>query len=138
MWRWARAQRSDPERALDEAIEGMIEADRIVLEDPALRAIMIGNATELYRQGGRGLYDEALVMARPWGFTLEAVTTPVRIWHGEDDTAVPIGMGRHLARVIPGSRANFYPGEGHHLVYDRWREIMDALATEMRALGASR
>jgi pimeloyl-ACP methyl ester carboxylesterase len=136
MWRWARAQRSDPERHLDEAIEGMIEADRIVLEDPAVRAIMIGNATELYRQGGRGLYDEALVMARPWGFSPEHVMAPVRIWHGEDDTAVPIGMGRHLARVIPSSRARFFPGEGHHLVYDRWREILDELASEARRIQA--
>jgi pimeloyl-ACP methyl ester carboxylesterase len=141
MWRWSRAQRADPERHLDDAIEGMIEADRLVLEDPRLRAIMIGNATELYRQGGRGLYDEALVIARPWGFPLADVVVPVRIWHGEDDTAVPVGMGRYLARQLPSVRATFYPGEGHHLVYDRWREIMAALAaeqglpTERRAVG---
>jgi pimeloyl-ACP methyl ester carboxylesterase len=134
MWRWSRAQRSDPERHLDEAIEGMIEADRLVLEDPALRAMMIGNANELYRQGGRGLYDEALVMARPWEFPLDQVTVPVRLWHGEDDTAVPVGMGRHLARAIPGTLARFYPGEGHHLVYDRWREILGELATETRSI----
>ena len=130
MWRWSRAQRADPERHLDDAIEGMIEADRLVLEDPALRAVMIGNATELYRQGGRGLYDEALVIARPWGFPLGDVSVPVRIWHGEDDTAVPVGMGRYLARELPSARATFYPGEGHHLVYDRWREIMAELAAE--------
>ncbi len=128
MWRWAHAQRSDPERHLDEAIESMIEADRTVLEDPALRAVMIGNAQELYRQGGRGLYDEALVMARPWGFRMEGVSVPVRIWHGEADTTVPTSMGRHMARVIPGCVATFYPGEGHHLVYDRWREILIALS----------
>jgi pimeloyl-ACP methyl ester carboxylesterase len=127
MWRWARAQRSDPERHLDEAIESMIEADRVVLEDPKLRAVMIGNAKELYRQGGRGLYDEALVMARPWGFRLEGVAVPVQLWHGEADTTVPVGMGRHLARAIPGSEATFCPGEGHQLVYDRWREILISL-----------
>jgi len=127
MWRWARAQRSDPERHLDEAIESMIEADRVVLEDPGLRAVMIGNAKELYRQGGRGLYDEALVMARPWGFRLEGVAVPVRLWHGEADTTVPVGMGRHLARAIPSSEATFCPGEGHQLVYDRWREILISL-----------
>jgi pimeloyl-ACP methyl ester carboxylesterase len=133
MWRWARAQRSDPERHLDDAIEGMVEADRAVLEDPELRAVMIANATELYRQGGSGLYDEALVMARPWGFMLPGVTVPIRIWHGTDDTAVPVGMGEYLHLAIPASQATFYAGEGHHLVFDRWREILVALAAEARS-----
>jgi pimeloyl-ACP methyl ester carboxylesterase len=132
MWRWARGQRNDPERHLDEAIESMVEADRAVLEDPKLRAVMIANAIELYRQGGRGLYDEALVMARPWGFPLEGIGVPVCLWHGEADNTVPVGMGRHVARSIPGCRATFYPGEAHHLVYDRWREILSEVAAIAR------
>ncbi len=124
MWQWSRGQRSDPERHLDKAIEGMIEADRLVLEDPRLRQMMIANADELYRQGGRGLYDEALIMARPWGFPLAGVQTPVRLWHGEMDSTVPVAMGRFLARTLPNVDATFYPGEAHHLVYDRWREIL--------------
>jgi pimeloyl-ACP methyl ester carboxylesterase len=127
MWRWSRAQRNDPEGRLEEAIEGMVEADRAVLEDPRLRAVMLANTEEIHRQGGRGLYDEALIMARPWGFPLEGLPIAVRIWHGEEDNTVPVGMGRHLAHVIPGSRATFYPGEGHHLVYDRWAEILTEL-----------
>ena len=127
MWRWARGQRSDPERHLDEAIESMVEADREVLEDPQLRAVMLANAIELYRQGGRGLYDEALVMARPWGFPLEGIGVPSCLWHGEADNTVPVGMGRHIARTIPGCHATFYPGEAHHLLYDRWGEILAEL-----------
>jgi pimeloyl-ACP methyl ester carboxylesterase len=133
MWRWARSQRTDPERNLDEAIESMVEADRAVLEDPLLRAVMLANTIELYRQGGRGLYDEALVMARPWGFPLEGICVPVHLWHGEADVTVPVGMGRHIARTIPGCRATFYPGEAHHLVYDRWREILADLASMVQA-----
>ncbi|MEA2621324.1 MAG: hypothetical protein QOH61_234 [Chloroflexota bacterium] len=127
MWRWARGQRSDPQRHLDEAIESMIEADQQILADPRLRAVMIANATELHRQGGKGLYDEALIMARRWGFPLESVSVPVRVWHGEADVTVPAEMGRYLARVLPDCQATFYPGEGHHLLYDRWREILATL-----------
>ena len=133
MWRWARGQRNDPERHLDEAIESMVAADRAVLEDPQLRAVMLANAVELYRQGGRGLYDEALVMARPWGFPLEGISVPVCLWHGDADVTVPVGMGRHMARTIPRCRATFYPGEAHHLLYDRWREILTELAAVARA-----
>ena len=128
MWQWSRAQRADPERHLDKAIEGMIEADKLVLEDPRIRQMMIANADELYRQGGRGLYDEALIMARPWGFPIEGVQTPVSMWYGELDNAVPVAMGRYLANALPNADATFYPTEGHHLVYERWREILPRFA----------
>ena len=132
MWRWSRAQRSDPEKQLDEAIAGMIDADREILGDPALRAVMIANAAEMYRQGNGGVYDEALCMARPWGFPIEGVSLPVRIWHGTRDRAVPVSMGKYLARTLPRAIATFYPREGHHFVYDRWREILGVLVAEAR------
>ena len=133
MWRWSRQQRNDPARHLDDAIAGMVDADKEILADPRFRDVMLRNAAELYRQGGRGLYDEALIMARPWGFPIEALTTPVRIWHGELDQAVPINMGRHLARQIPTAEATFLPGEAHHLLYDRWEEILQETAERFRA-----
>jgi pimeloyl-ACP methyl ester carboxylesterase len=130
MWRWSRAQKSDPEKQLDEAISGMVEADRQIMGDPGLRAVMIANASEMYRQGIGGVYDEALCMARPWGFPIHGVRGPVRIWHGARDRAVPVGMGRYLARMLPGAIATFYPQEGHHFVYDRWREILGVLVAD--------
>lgn len=130
MWNWARGQRSDPEGHLQAAIESMVEADQQILRNPAMRAVMIQNATELHRQGGKGLYDEALVMARPWGFPLDQVQVPTRVWHGEADVTVPADMGRYLASVLPECSATFYPGEGHHLLYDRWTEILAVLGRD--------
>ena len=132
MWRWSRQQRNDPAGHLDDAIAGMVDADKEILADPRFRGVMLRNASELYRQGGRGLYDEALIMARPWGFPLEGIVTPVRIWHGELDHAVPIGMGRHLARTIPTAEATFLSGEAHHLLYDRWEEILTEVGRRSR------
>jgi pimeloyl-ACP methyl ester carboxylesterase len=137
MWRWSRQQRADPEKQLDDAIAGMIEADRQILGDPALRAVMIANATEMWRQGNRGVYDEALCLARPWGFPIGGVTVPVRIWHGIRDLVVPVGMGRYIERTVPNAVATYYPNEGHHLVYDRWREILSDIVEEARS-GAPR
>ena len=91
---------------------------------------MIANAAEMYRQGNGGIYDEAICMARPWGFPVEGVTVPVRIWHGAKDRVVPVGMGKYLAKVMPTAIATFYPREGHHFVYDRWREILGTLVAE--------
>ena len=133
MWNWSRQQRSDPHKQLDEAISGMVEADREILGDPALRAVMIANASEMYRQGSGGIYDEALCLARPFGFPIGGVTVPVRIWHGSLDKVVPVGMGRYLERNISDAVATFYPHEGHHFVYERWREILGVILAETRA-----
>jgi pimeloyl-ACP methyl ester carboxylesterase len=136
MWRWSRQQRADPAKQLDEAIAGMVEADREILGDPALRAVMIANAAEMYRQGNRGIYDEALCMARPWGFPIEGVSVPVRIWHGARDQVVPVGMGRFVARTVPGAVATIFPDEAHHFVYHRWREILAVVVAEARSRAA--
>jgi pimeloyl-ACP methyl ester carboxylesterase len=133
MWRWSRQQKSDPEKQLDDAIAGMVEADREILGDPALRAVMIANAAEMYRQGNGGIYDEALCLARPWGFPIDGVAVPVRIWHGARDRVVPVGMGRYIERTVPGAIATFYRNEGHHFVYDRWREILAVIVAEARS-----
>jgi pimeloyl-ACP methyl ester carboxylesterase len=133
MWQWARQQKADPGKHLDEAIAGMAEADREILGDPALRAVMIANASEMYRQGTAGVSDEAICLARPFGFPIGGVTVPVRIWHGAQDRVVPVGMGKYLARHLPNAVATFFPNEGHHFVYERWREILGVLVTEARA-----
>jgi pimeloyl-ACP methyl ester carboxylesterase len=114
----------------------MVDADREILGDPALRAVMIANAAEMYRQGNGGIYDEAICMARPWGFPVEGVSVPVRIWHGALDLAVPVGMGHYLERTLPNAVATYYPHEGHHFVYDRWREILGVLVAEATSASA--
>jgi pimeloyl-ACP methyl ester carboxylesterase len=128
LWHWGRPQRRDPVRYFDESVADMIEADRAVLAHPELRFRMIANSAELYRQGGRGMYTEALVLARRWGFSLQEIRVPVHIWHGERDDTVPVAMARYLARSIQGSQATYYPDDGHHLLYRRWPEILAAIA----------
>ena len=127
LWHWGRRQRRDAVRFLEQSIAAMCESDRQVLADPQLRVLMIESSAELYRQGGRGLYDEALVLARPWGFHLSELHVPVHLWHGTEDETVPFAMGEHLAEAIPGARFSRFAGEGHHLLYRYWREILRTL-----------
>lgn len=128
-WRWARQQQRDPERQLDEAVAKMIEADRVVVADPLVRAMMLANTDEMYRQGKRGVYDEALIISRGWGFPLDEVKVPVVLWHGDDDPTVPVAMGHFLAGRVQTCRARFYPGEGHQLFVERWEEILSDLVS---------
>jgi len=41
-------------------------------------------------------------------------------------------MGRYLERNIRDAVATYYPNEGHHFVYERWREILGVLLAEAR------
>jgi pimeloyl-ACP methyl ester carboxylesterase len=128
LWHWGRPQRRDAERFFEESVAEMCAADQEILAAPELRDRMIANSAELYRQGGRGMYDEALVLARPWGFELRDIRVPVYVWHGNRDETVPIGMADYLARAIPAAQVSIHPEEGHHLLYSRWPEILAALS----------
>jgi pimeloyl-ACP methyl ester carboxylesterase len=128
MWHWGRGQRHDAEAFFEKSVADMCAADQAVLAEPELRSRMIANSTELYRQGGRGMYDEALVLTKPWGFEPADVSVPVHVWQGGRDDTVPVAMAEHLAEVIPGATMRMFPDEGHHLLYSCWPEILAALA----------
>jgi pimeloyl-ACP methyl ester carboxylesterase len=135
MWKWGRPQRRDAERFFDKSFSEMCAADQEVLSEPGLRRQMIDNSAELYRQGTRGIGDEALVLARRWGFEPRAIRVPVRIWHGERDDVVPAAMARYMAAQIPTAQPTFYADEGHHLLYRRWPDILCALARPAKQAG---
>ncbi len=128
MWHWGRPQRRDARAFFDRSVAEMCAADQAVLADEALRVRMIANSAELYRQGGRGMYDEALVLARPWGFELSDVRAPVHVWQGTRDDTVPEAMAHHLVRELPNAKLRLFEQEGHHLLYRRWPEILAEIA----------
>ena len=47
-----------------------------------------------------------------WDFRLQAVSIPVRTWHGLADHIVPAAMVRHLAWGVAAQRGLLAPGEG--------------------------
>jgi pimeloyl-ACP methyl ester carboxylesterase len=103
-------------------------ADRAILDRPEVAECLIAGMKEAFRQGGRGPADDVLLLARPWTFRPEEIRVPVRLWHGDADAVVPVAMGRQLAAAIPGCRAEFIPGAGHYLAFDRIGPFLDAIA----------
>jgi pimeloyl-ACP methyl ester carboxylesterase len=64
---------------------------------------------------------------RAWGFNVQDITTPVFVWHGEDDDIAHPAIGRSLAKTIPHCQATFVPHVGHFLALTHWREIVSQL-----------
>jgi pimeloyl-ACP methyl ester carboxylesterase len=114
-----------PDRVLERGVAAAV--DKEYLGRPDVRQILVESLSEAFRSGSRGPAWEMGLYARPWGFRLQHIRTPVRLWHGEQDANAPVTMGRYLATSIPESRASFYSGEGHLHFVDRLPEILAAV-----------
>lgn len=111
------------------------EADRRVLNTDTMRSMLLSSVRESVRQGGKGIALELALLARPWGFALADVTTPIRLWHGLDDNTVPSVMSEFLARALPNATLSLLPGEGHlSTSVNHSMEIIGTIATRGDAL----
>jgi len=108
---------------------GEPEVDRRIFESPGVREILVETFREAFRQGTLGTAREGWLLARPWGFALEEDEVRSFLWQGEEDVIVTPAMGRFMAARLPNCVARFLPGEGHLLLFTRWREILEDLAT---------
>ncbi len=108
-----RAFCADPEKQTDRIAALAPAADKAIYADPRIRAIMIANTLEAYRQGAKGAAWDVALFARPWEFDPAAITTPVHLWHGEADMSVPVANGHYMAKTLPHCSATFLPDEAH-------------------------
>ena len=78
--------------------------------------------------GFNGWVDDDLAFTRPWGFDLETIRVPVRIWQGDLDRLVPLAHGQWLAARIPGATFHLATGQGHFSLGEANRtDILDDL-----------
>jgi len=110
-----------------EFVKHLCAADQRTLADPEFRDALTRNACEGFRNGARGTSWDGCLYARPWGFRLQDIKVPTRVWHGEADVVVPPRMGRICVERIPASEGTFVPEEGHFSLGVKYaREILRA------------
>jgi pimeloyl-ACP methyl ester carboxylesterase len=63
--------------------------------------------------GEQGWWDDSAAHLSPWGFELESIRVPVKVWHGAQDRFVPFQHGRWLAEHVPGAEAALSETDGH-------------------------
>lgn len=104
------------------------KVDALVLADKDARRMYLSTLEEAVRQGLDAFALEQVLERRPWGFALDEVAVPVRVWHGQADAYVPVHHVRQLVGRLPAATISVDPEAGHGLIVARWGAILRALA----------
>lgn len=118
-----------PDRFVAGLAAGLSRPDREYLADPGSRASFLATIVEGFRQGVGGVVDEYAIESRPWGFALEQIRAPVRLWHGDEDRIVPLAHSIYTAGRLPGARLQVLAGVGH-LLGAAIEPVVTAIAAE--------
>jgi pimeloyl-ACP methyl ester carboxylesterase len=81
-----------------------------------------------WRGSAEGVMADAEIYAQPWGFAIEDVRVPVRLWHGKEDRAFSVHLAQEVAKRLPNCVARFVDNAGHYsLPIGHIREILKDL-----------
>lgn len=115
-----------PRQHVQRALSGFGQADREVFARPEVHGAMFASVGT-----SRGQQVDTALAIGSWGFALSEITTPVHVWHGEEDRNTSVSMFRYLAEGIPDARSHLLPDEGHiSLIVNHARTILLALIDE--------
>lgn len=105
-------------------VSSMPDVDREIIKQTGED---LDDLEQSFRQGARGPIHDLVILSKSWGFRLKDVKTKVYLWHGDKDVSVPIQLGRYVAGQLTDCLATYYEGEGHLLIFPRWKEILSRL-----------
>src|ERR1043166_3104235 len=102
--------------------------DASALRDSAAFEACFESQRRAWRASAKGIMADAEIYARPWGFRLEDVDVPVRLWHGKQDRAFSVAVAKEVAQRLPNCQVRFIDNEGHYSLPIRHvREILSDL-----------
>jgi pimeloyl-ACP methyl ester carboxylesterase len=88
--------------------------DANVLRDTQSFEACFESARQAWRSSAAGVMIDADIYARPWGFPLEEVRVPVRLWHGRKDRTFSFRLAEEIARRLPNCELHLVEGAGHY------------------------
>ena len=98
------------------------------LRDAAAFEAIFESQRRAWRGSAEGVMADAQIYALPWGFSLEDIHVPVRLWHGTQDRAFSVRLAEEVAKRLPDCTARFIDNAGHYSLPIRYmREILNDL-----------
>lgn len=118
----------DAEAMWDLVMGGSPVCDLAVYRGPEFSTAYRRALAEGFTQGAGAGYarDTVLAMGR-WPFTLDAITVPVDIWYGEQDTSHSPDKGALLATRLPQAHRRVVPGIGGAVLWTHAEAILTSL-----------
>jgi pimeloyl-ACP methyl ester carboxylesterase len=102
--------------------------DAASLRDDAAFEAIFESQRRAWRGSVEGVLVDAEIYAQPWGFAVEDVRLPVRLWHGIEDRAFAVRLAEEMANRFPNCKTRFIQNEGHYsLPIRHMREILEDL-----------
>jgi pimeloyl-ACP methyl ester carboxylesterase len=117
----------DPESLLNALRAHMKESDKRVVDDVVMRRLLADTYTEGLKDGPYGWIDDVFALRGEWGFNVNSINAPVRIWHGADDSFSPVSHAHWLAARIPNSVIQIQSGSAHFGAMEILPEILSWL-----------
>lgn len=88
--------------------------DANVLRDSKSFEACFESARLAWRSSAAGVMTDAEIYAEPWGFSLEEVRVPVRLWHGKKDRTFSYRLAEQIAARLPNCEFHLVDGTGHY------------------------
>jgi pimeloyl-ACP methyl ester carboxylesterase len=100
-------------------------ADARVLRDARSFDSCFESARQAWRSSADGIMTDAEIYAKPWGFPIEEVRVPVRLWHGRKDRTFAFQLAEQIAQRLPACTLRLVDEAGHYsLPIRHTREIL--------------
>jgi pimeloyl-ACP methyl ester carboxylesterase len=108
------ASRRVPIRLRPMVLKLLQPCDAAVLRDSRAFEACFESQRRAWRASAEGVMVDAEIYARPWGFPLEEVRVPVRLWHGTTDRSFSFRLAEQIAQRLPNCQARFVEAAGHY------------------------
>lgn len=110
-------------RSLMRAVASSPGDQAYLADHPEITTLISAYVAEALANGGTGPADDLRAFRRSANLTLDGLTAPLSIWHGEEDRLAPLD---DLLRFV-GDRPydlRVVPGIGQLMVLKHWREVL--------------
>jgi pimeloyl-ACP methyl ester carboxylesterase len=104
--------------------------DADALRDSEAFEACFESSRRAWRASVDGVIADAEIYAQPWGFGLEEIRVPIRMWHGTSDRTFSYRIAEELTPRFADCRLKLVEGAGHYSLPIRHiREILLDLIT---------
>jgi len=113
--------------AFEKLVADLPESDKNLLHQPLFAEMFKKDMAQAFLQGSKGMVSDIRILSEPWGYSLNEIKVPVQIWHGTEDTIVPINLARFMAENLLQAETHFIEGAGHFMALQYTKEIFSKI-----------